>query len=67
MLVSLSFLTKSCYMKSAGKYIVMGALLSIMAACHENPNNKFGGPSNNPQDTATAHRDTGSVGTRTDR
>jgi hypothetical protein len=54
-------------MKLAGKYIILGALLGIMAACHENPNNKFGGPSNNPQDTATAHRDTGSVGTRTDR
>jgi hypothetical protein len=67
MLIDLSFLTKSYYMRSAGKYIILGALLGIMAACHENPNNTFGGPSNNPHDTATTRRDTGSVGTRTDR
>jgi len=60
------FLTKSYKMRSAGKYLIIGALLLVMAACHENPNNTFGGPSNNPNDTAVSQRDTSSVGTRTD-
>ena len=53
-------------MKSAGKYIIIGAFLLSLAACGENPNNKFGGPSNNPNDTAASRRDTSSIGTRTD-
>ena len=53
-------------MKLAGRYLVIAALLFTLAACGENPNNKFGGPSNNPHDAATSRRDTSSVGTRTD-
>jgi len=41
-------------------------LLFALAACHENPKNTFGGPSNNPHDTATSRRDTSNVGLRTD-
>jgi len=53
-------------MKLIGKYFMMAALLFTLAACGENPHNTFGGPSNNPQDTAVSRRDTGSVGVRTD-
>ncbi|MFD1257091.1 hypothetical protein ACFQ3S_09810 [Mucilaginibacter terrae] len=53
-------------MKSAGKFILIGAFLLSLAACGENPKNTFGGPSNNVNDTATSRRDTSSVGTRTD-
>ena len=41
-------------------------LLFTIAACHENPKNTFGGPSNNPHDTATSRRDTSGTGFRTD-
>ncbi|WP_295767632.1 hypothetical protein [uncultured Mucilaginibacter sp.] len=51
-------------MKKA-KYILFAMWLTILTACHEDPNNKFGGPSN-ARDTASARRDTSSVGTRTD-
>jgi len=46
--------------------IALALLLFSVAACHENPKNTFGGPSNNPHDTATSRRDTSNVGLRTD-
>ncbi|WP_345949374.1 MULTISPECIES: hypothetical protein [unclassified Mucilaginibacter] len=48
------------------KYIITGMLLVLLASCKDNPRNKFGGPSNNPHDTAASRRDTSSVGNRTD-
>ena len=53
-------------MRLAAKLMVTGILLLTLTACGENPNNKFGGPSNNPQDTADSRRDTSSVGVRTE-
>lgn len=53
-------------MRLAAKLIVIGIMLLTLAACRENPNNKFGGPSNNPHDTADSRRDTSSAGLRTD-
>ncbi|QJD95378.1 hypothetical protein HH214_05575 [Mucilaginibacter robiniae] len=44
----------------------ISALTLLLSACHENPHNTFGGPSNFPQDTAAHQRDTSLVGTRTD-
>lgn len=48
------------------KYIIVAAILSAMAACRDNPYNSYGGPSNNPHDTAASRRDTSSIGLRTD-
>jgi hypothetical protein len=53
-------------MKAFPKYCIISALVLALTACGENPKNTFGGPSNNPHDTATASRDTSSAGTRTD-
>jgi predicted small lipoprotein YifL len=53
-------------MKTAPKYWIIIILLLAVTACGENPKNTFGGPSNNPHDTATTSRDTSAVGTRTD-
>jgi hypothetical protein len=47
--------------------LIFAGLLTVLAACHENPHNTFGGPSDHPKDTAASRRDTTSVGTRTDR
>lgn len=46
--------------------IVAALLLFTVTACHENPKNTFGGPSNNPQDTASSRRDTSNISLRTD-
>jgi len=48
------------------KILTVAMLISTLAACHENPKNTFGGPSNNPHDTATSRLDTSKNGTRTD-
>ncbi len=48
------------------RYIIVAAILCTMAACRDNPYNSYGGPSNNPHDTAAARRDTSSIGLRTD-
>jgi hypothetical protein len=53
-------------MKAAGRFLIVAAMILTLAACGEDPNNKFGGPSNNPRDTAASRRDTSSVGYRTD-
>lgn len=53
-------------MKNPLQIILFSIIVLMMAACHENPHNTFGGPSNNPHDTAVSQRDTSSVGTRTD-
>lgn len=52
-------------MKTAG-IILMSVLIITVSSCHDNPHNRFGGPSD-AKDTATNKRDTSSVGTRTDR
>lgn len=57
---------KNLHMKTAPKFLILIALVLALTACGENPKNTFGGPSNNPHDTATAARDTSSAGTRTD-
>ncbi|WDF56190.1 hypothetical protein [Mucilaginibacter sp. KACC 22063] len=45
-------------------YVLISAiLLATLTGCHENPNNKFGGPSN-AKDTAASKRDTSSSSTR---
>ncbi|WP_460679995.1 hypothetical protein [Mucilaginibacter koreensis] len=49
-------------------YLCMSVLSLVLAqACHPNPNNTFGGPSNRPQDTSISRRDTSSAGDRADR
>ncbi|MCJ8208526.1 hypothetical protein MUY27_02315 [Mucilaginibacter sp. RS28] len=50
-----------------GMIFILAALVVALTCCHQDPHNKFGGPSNQPQDTAAKKRDTSSVGTRTDR
>ncbi|MDT3404041.1 hypothetical protein [Mucilaginibacter terrae] len=52
-------------MKPSLQYLLMSLLAILLYSCHEDPKNKFGGPSN-ARDTATSRRDTSSVGTRTD-
>jgi hypothetical protein len=37
------------------------SLTGLLPACHSNPKNSFGGPSNNPKDTAAKKRDTSSA------
>jgi len=41
-------------------------LFFALAACRDNPKNTYGGPSNNPHDTASSRRDTSNTGLRTD-
>jgi hypothetical protein len=53
-------------MKITYSKIFIALLVFTLAACHENPKNTFGGPSNNPQDTAASRRDTSATGLRTD-
>jgi hypothetical protein len=54
-------------MKKLYQWIVAVILVILLhASCRENPRNTFGGPSNNPQDTAVSSRDTTSAGYRTD-
>jgi hypothetical protein len=57
-----------CYKmkKQKLKYIILLVAVCAMAACRDNPYNSYGGPSNNPHDTAASRRDTSSVGLRTD-
>lgn len=53
-------------LKMLSKYIITGMLLALLASCKDNPRNTYGGPSNNPHDTAASRRDTSSAGYRTD-
>lgn len=46
--------------------LLISALIISLTSCHDNPHNRFGGPSN-AKDTAANKRDTSSAGTRTDR
>jgi len=52
--------------KQSLRYIIVATVICTMAACRDNPYNSYGGPSNNPHDTAASRRDTSSVGLRTD-
>lgn len=46
------------------RFALLLVLSIVLISCHEDPKNKFGGPSN-ARDTAASRRDTSSVGTRT--
>jgi hypothetical protein len=54
-------------MKRFVYFCLTACSLVLMQACHPNPNNTFGGPSNRPQDTAISRRDTNTAGIRADR
>jgi hypothetical protein len=53
-------------MKRAGKILFTVTVILLLNACGENPHNTFGGPTE-AKDTAASHRDTSSIGTRTER
>jgi len=47
-------------MKRIFVFAIALSLTGIFTACHSNPKNSFGGPSNTPKDTAAKKRDTSS-------
>jgi hypothetical protein len=52
-------------MKGISLFLIIVIFICSVYSCKENPKNTFGGPSNNPKDTASSRRDTSSAGTRT--
>ncbi|WP_171972566.1 hypothetical protein [Mucilaginibacter polytrichastri] len=48
-------------MKKLLMLVMALSVTGIFTCCHSNPKNSFGGPSNNPKDTAAKKRDTSSA------